>query len=232
MRTEAERRSGVRLYVAACLVAASFVLARIVDVGGFLQPVWKAAGIAMLGLFALRSGARLAGAGLLASSVGDYVLDLEAPQWTGGMAAFGAAHLVYGLAFLNHVRARGRGPFGPFLACLSVILSLGMFIWFLPGMKSLLIPGLLYHAVITAMVALALLSKTPRAARLGAVLFLASDAVIALELYKGLGPFGPLNWLLYAPAQMLIAWGLVVARKPFNAALSPEAVAAESRHGA
>ena len=201
------------LFWIGCAVAASFVVARFLEIDGFAQPVWKAAGIALLGVFAVRMGARLAGAGLLASSVGDFVLDIEPPVWMAGMAAFGVAHILYGLAFLDHVRRHGRGAFGPFFACLGVILSVGMLIWFMPGMDALLIPGLVYHAVITAMVVLALLSKAPWAARAGAVLFLASDAVIALELYKGLGPFGALNWTLYAPAQMLIAWGLVAARQ-------------------
>lgn len=195
------------------VVAASFLAARDAEIGGLLAPAWKAAGIALLGAYALSNGARLAGAGLLFSAVGDFVLDLSPPIWTGGMAAFGAAHVCYALAFLDILRAQGRSAFGPFFAGLAVVLSIGTLIWFLPGMDALLAPGLLYHAVITAMVALALLSRAPFAARAGAVLFLVSDAVIALELYRGLGPFGALNWMFYAPAQMLIAAGFVATRK-------------------
>jgi uncharacterized membrane protein YhhN len=199
---------GFPIFLTGVLVAASFLIARFVEIPQPIGPFWKAAGIALLGVFALSRGARLAAFGLLASSVGDFVLDLDPPIWIGGMAAFGIAHIFYALAFLENLRTQGRAAFGPFFAALSVILSVGMFIWLLPGMEALFAPGLVYHAVITVMVALALLSRAPLAARAGALLFLASDAVIALELYKGLGPFGPLNWLLYAPAQMLIAWGL------------------------
>lgn len=209
---------GFPIFAAGVFVAATFIVARFVEVPQPIGPFWKAAGIALLGIFALSRGARLAAYGLFASSVGDFVLDLDPPIWIGGMAAFGIAHLFYSVAFLESVRTRGRAAFGPFLAALSVILSVGMFIWLLPGMDALLAPGLVYHAVITTMVALALLSKAPVAARAGAVLFLASDAVIALELYRGLGPFGPLNWLLYAPAQMLIAWGLAADERSAAAA--------------
>lgn len=201
------------LFWAACALAASFVIARFVETPQPFGPIWKAAGIALLGIYALRMGAQLAGVGLLASSVGDFVLDLSPPHWTLGMAAFGLAHICYALAFLNHLRDHGRSRFGPFFAVLSVVLSVGMLVWLLSGMRSLLAPGILYHAVITVMVAFALLSSTPLSARAGAALFLLSDAVIALELYRGLGPFGPLNWLLYAPAQMLIAYGLTAANR-------------------
>ena len=201
------------LFAAACLVAASFLIARCIEIGGLAQPIWKAAGIALLGAFAFQRGAPLAGTGLVASAVGDFVLDLNPPFWLGGMTAFAAAHVFYAVAFYGILQAKGRSAFGPFMATLAVIVSFGMLIWTLPGMKSLLAPGIAYHAIITLMVALALLSNAPAPGRAGAVLFLVSDAVIALELYKGLGPFGPLNWLLYAPAQALIAWGFAGAAK-------------------
>lgn len=199
---------GRGLFAAGVLVAASFLIARFIEIPQPIGAVWKAAGIALLGLFALTNGARLLAAGLFASAAGDFVLELDPPIWTGGMAAFGVAHVFYALAFIEHLRAQGRAGFGPLFAGVAVIFSVGSLAWFLPGMEALLVPGLLYHLIITAMVGFALLSRAPLTARAGAVLFLASDAVIALELYKGFGPFGPLNWLLYAPAQMLIAWGL------------------------
>lgn len=213
----------VMLFWVGCVLAASFVIARLVEPPQPVGPIWKASGIAFLGAYALARGATLAGFGLFASALGDFILDLDPPIWISGMAAFGLAHMLYGLAFIQHLRATGRSSFGPFMAALSVILSVGAVFLFLSEMNALLVPGLLYHAVLTAMVALALLSRAPLAARVGAVLFLISDAVIALELYRGLGPFGPLNWLLYAPAQMLIAWGLsrpqVIARQPHRSNL-------------
>lgn len=211
---------GYSVFVSGIVLAATFVIARLIEVPQPLGPTWKAAGIALLGAYALSSGARMAALGLFASSMGDFVLELEPPIWIGGMAAFGLAHLFYALAFLQRLRSEGRAAVGPFLATLSIIISAGMLVWFLPGMRDLLAPGLGYHAVITLMVALALLSRAPLAARVGAVLFLLSDAVIALELYKGFGPFGPLNWLLYAPAQALIAWGLSMPHRPVAAARS------------
>ena len=193
---------------AGCALAASFLVARFVETPQPIGALWKASGIVLLGVFAFASGARLAASGLFASAVGDFVLELDPPIWIGGMAAFGVAHVFYALAFIDRLRTDGRAPFGPLAAGVAVIFSVGSLAWFLPGMNALLMPGIAYHLVITAMVGFALLSRAPLSARAGAVLFLASDAVLALELYKELGPFGPLNWLLYAPAQMLIAWGL------------------------
>lgn len=209
----AEEREGVKaktpkLFWAACALAASFLVARFVETPQPIGAIWKASGIALLGVFALTRGARLAAFGLFVSAAGDFFLELDPPIWIGGMAAFGVAHVFYALAFIDRLYTDGRAPFGPLAAGVAVIFSVGSLAWFLPGMDALLVPGLAYHLIITAMVGFALLSRASLAARAGAVVFLASDAVIALELYKGFGPFGPLNWLLYAPAQMLIAWGL------------------------
>lgn len=205
--------SGRGLFISGGLVASAFLIARFVDVPQPIGALWKAAGIFLLGLYAVSQGARLAALGLFASAVGDFVLELDPPIWTAGMAAFGLAHIFYALAFVDRLHAEGRAPFGPLAAGVAVVFSIGSLAWFLPGMDALLVPGLAYHLIITAMVGFALLSRAPLAARAGAVLFLLSDAVIALELYKHLGPFGPLNWLLYAPAQVLIALGLARPRR-------------------
>jgi uncharacterized membrane protein YhhN len=80
--------------------------------------------------------------------------------------------------------------------------------WFLPGMGDLLIPGLAYQLIITAMVATAFVVKAPMLARLGAVIFMISDTLIALGLFTDLkAPVGSV-WITYAGAQIMIAWGM------------------------
>lgn len=196
------------LFIVGVAIAASYLLAHVVDSPQWIAPIWKAAGIVLLGLYASSQGARLAAAGLFASAIGDIVLALEPPLWIAGMAAFGVAHVLYALAFLGVLRSAGFTKRNVILAAAGFIGSIGLFVWLRPGMDAYLVPGAGYHAIITAMMMLALLSRAHIAARAGAVLFVLSDFVIALYLYKAYGPFGPLNWLLYASAQALIAWGL------------------------
>lgn len=199
-----------RLFPVGALLAASFIGAPFIEAPRLFEALWKASGIFVLGGFAFSRGARLAGAGLAASSVGDFALHLEPTPWTAGMAAFALAHGFYFAAFARRFQASVRGWI---FATLTVGASLCALFWFLPDMGGLRVAGGAYHGVISIMVAAALVSDAPRAARIGAVLFLASDVVIALELFKGLGPFGALNWILYAPAQILIAFGLSSARR-------------------
>ena len=196
------------LFIVGVAIAASYLLAQVVDPPQSIAPVWKAAGIVLLGVYASSQGARLAAAGLFASAIGDIVLALEPPLWVAGMAAFGVAHVFYALAFLGLLRKAGLTTRNVMLAVAAFISSIGLFVWLRPDMGAYLMPGAGYHAIITAMMVLALLSRAHIAARAGAVLFVLSDFVIALYLYKAYGPFGQLNWLLYASAQALITWGL------------------------
>ena len=196
------------LFFAGVAIAASYLLAQIIDPPQGIAPIWKAAGIILLGCYAARQGARLTAAGLFASAIGDIVLALEPPLWIAGMAAFGVAHIFYTLAFLVIIRTTGFTTRNIILAGAALVSSIALFIWLRPGMDAYLAPGASYHAIITAMMICALLSRAHGAARAGAFLFVLSDVVIALSLYKDYGPFGPLNWLLYGSAQALIAWGL------------------------
>ena len=196
------------LFFVGIAIAATYLLAPVIDPPQWIAPIWKAAGIVLLGVYAYGQGARLAAAGLFASAIGDIVLALEPPLWIAGMAAFGAAHVFYTFVFLSILRHAGFKAHNVMLAAAGFSSSIALFVWLQPDMGAYLAPGAGYHVIITAMMVFALLSCAHIAARAGAVLFVLSDFVIALYLYKGYGPFGPLNWLLYASAQALIAWGL------------------------
>lgn len=202
----------ILIYFAGALLAASYLFAASSGAPDWLVPAWKASGIVLFGVFALANRARLAAAGLFASAAGDVALALSPPQWTAGMAAFGIAHLFYAAAFVNRLSTDGRARFGGPLAVAWVIVAAALYVWFRPDMGELLAPGTGYHAIISVMMALALFSAAPPLARLGAVVFVMSDAVIALGLYKGLGPFGPTVWILYAAAQGMIALGFAARR--------------------
>lgn len=193
-------------------VALSYLAAPLVAAPVCLEAAWKAAGILLFAAYALRRGAFLAGLALALSAAGDVMLALAPPRWTAGMAAFGLAHLFYLAVFARAVRRDGvdRSMAAP--ALIAAAVSAGMAIWFAPDMGALTGPGLAYQAVITAMVMAALASPAPRLAKAGAALFMLSDALIALELYKDVRPPPGAVWLSYAAAQMMLAKGLAEMR--------------------
>jgi len=167
--------------------------------------VWKAAGIVLLGLYALSQRAWLAGAALLFCAAGDVLLELV---FVAGMGAFAVGHIFYVLAFLEWGRILGPNKRDFPITVLVVIVSLGLLGWLLPGMGDLLIPALIYQAIITTMVATAFVVKAPMLARLGAVIFMISDTLIAAEKFAGVDVFPGAVWITYAGAQIMMAWGM------------------------
>jgi uncharacterized membrane protein YhhN len=190
------------------LICATYLATIIIDPPAIVEAPWKAAGILLFAAYAFIRGARLAGAGLVFSAAGDAALALDPPVFVAGMAFFGVAHILYLLAFWGFIRREGIDRAGALLALLLLPISLALFIWFAPGMGDLTISGAIYHAIITAMVAAALLSKAPLIARAGAVLFMVSDGLIALGLYKDIVVVPGSIWVAYSSAQLMLAKGL------------------------
>lgn len=190
------------------IVALTFLFARLVEFPGLLEPIWKSAGIILLGLSAALSGAWLAAAALFASSAGDFFLELQPPLLIAGMASFAIAHLFYIAAFTARIRASGIGQANWPAAAAIILISATLFFWFRPDMGELLAPGAAYHVVLTTMVLLALIAPVTAMSRIGAVAFLLSDMLIALGLYKHMGPFPIAIWATYAAAQSMLARGL------------------------
>lgn len=185
--------------------------------------VWKAAGIVLLGLYALSQRAWLAGAALLFCAAGDVLLELV---FVAGMGAFAVGHIFYVLAFLEWGRILGPNKRDFPITVLVVIVSLGLLGWLLPGMGDLLIPALIYQAIITTMVATAFVVKAPMLARLGAVIFMISDTLIAAEKFAGVDVFPGAVWITYAGAQIMMAWGMSRVAPYRDRALREKAAAA------
>ncbi len=171
------------------------------------QPIWKAAGIVLLGLYALSRRAQLAGFGLLFSATGDVLLELDG-LFVFGMAAFGIAHVFYSICFANLIRRDGPNLAGGSFAVAVLAVSIVLAVWLAPGMEGLMAPALVYQLIISAMVMLALLSKAPLLARIGAVTFMLSDTLIAVGMFRDVEIVAGSVWITYAVAQIMLAWGL------------------------
>lgn len=193
------------LFLAGATIALSHLANEWVSLAPHGGLVWKAAGIVLLGLHALSQRAWLAGAALLFCAAGDVLLELV---FVAGMGAFAVGHIFYVLAFLEWGRILGPNKRDFPIAVLVVIVSLGLLGWLLPGMGDLLIPALIYQAIITTMVATAFVVKAPMLARLGAVIFMISDTLIAAEKFAGVDVFPGAVWITYAGAQIMMAWGM------------------------
>lgn len=193
------------IFLAGAVIALSHLANEWVNLAHPAGLVWKAAGIVLLGLYALSARAWLAGAALLFCAAGDVLLELV---FVAGMAAFAVGHLFYIACFLEWGRVLGPNKRDYPMAVLVVLISLGLMAWFAPGMGELLIPGLLYQVIITTMVAIAFIVKAPMLARLGAVIFMLSDTLIAVEKFGGLAVIPGSVWITYATAQIMMAWGM------------------------
>jgi uncharacterized membrane protein YhhN len=194
------------LFYLGALVALSHVANELVKLAPPWGLAWKAGGIVLLGLYALSQRAWIAGLGLLLSAAGDVLLELDG-LFVGGMAAFGLAHVCYALVFIGFIRRDGLNKSAWPFAAFVLVVSAALGVWLAPGMAELTAPALAYQAIISAMVTLAMLSKAPPVARLGAVIFMLSDTLIAVGMFRGIEVVPGAVWITYAAAQIMLTIG-------------------------
>lgn len=197
------------LFLAGALLAASHIANEWVQLGLPLGPVWKCSGIVVLGLYALSQRAILVGLGLLLSAVGDVLLELDG-LFVGGMAAFGLAHVCYTAAFVTIIRRDGLNKSGWPAAVAILAATVALAIWFAPGQAEmgLTIPATAYSIIISIMVISAVMSKAPFMAKLGALIFMISDTLIAIGMFAQQPVPAGSVWITYAAAQIMLAWSL------------------------
>jgi uncharacterized membrane protein YhhN len=150
-------------------------------------------------------------AAFLLSSFGDYFLALEDDEknFPRGLGSFLLAHVFYLIVLVPHATM----PQGPYLAgiALLVALSAGTLAWLWPVLGKLRLPVLAYMAVISAM-AIAAFSVPLPWLGVGALLFVFSDAVIAVSKFRYPVPSrGVIVWTTYYAGQALIALSLLAA---------------------
>ena len=172
----------------------------------------KTASVAALALAALGAGAPTAiTLGLALGALGDFLLSRPGTRaFLAGMAAFAAGHLAYAVAFVS------AGASVPGLAWLGALGALGSWalLWLAPRAGTLAWPVRGYVLVILIMAALAAGLPGHPLARAGAAAFVASDLILALELF--VLPEGGAKrraqrglWTLYWAGQAAILWGMM-----------------------
>lgn len=203
------------IYVAA---ASAFLVVMAMDMVGIGRTVLKAIPVSTLMVLVLRDMrgfARICLIGALLGSVcGDILLDLPyANLFIFGLVAFLVAHLFYTVLFFWY--AKSPDGFAKVMMA-GLVLFAGVMIWIFRGIAPALYgPVVLYIVVIITMSIGALL--VPAENRLlfwGALLFIASDVVLALNKFLVAVPYGRvINISLYFIAQFMIimaAWAIWV----------------------
>ncbi len=156
--------------------------------------------------------------GMACSFLGDLIMArvLPLPKYVVfGMAAFGAAHILYIIGYLAAARTLGLAPVGAWAGGAAVGLLLAPLLWWglvrNPRADPMLNYGSLGYSMLLggmAGVALGLAVQEIRFAlpAAGAFLFLASDLILGMELlrHKVWFPVGDAVWTLYILGQAMI----------------------------
>ncbi|RWR46994.1 lysoplasmalogenase [Sinirhodobacter ferrireducens] len=198
------------LFLIAAALAALYLLRFAAAMESWPKTVTKTLSVLLLAVIALRAGAPvLLSLGLMLGALGDFCLSRPGRgMFLAGMAGFAAGHLAYLALFL--VLGAGAPPLLPTLALL--LGAAAAVLWIAPRAEGMVVPVRGYIVVIAAMALAALgLSGAPRLV-LGALVFVASDFVLALQRFvlapgRGAQAAAYLVWALYWPAQVLILAG-------------------------
>ncbi len=172
--------------------------------------------------FALAGAEPLLLIALAAAAAGDWFLAFDKKQLVPlGILSFLIAQLAYLFVFLAlAMLALDAAPLWPRYAALALICAttLGFLVWMAPKLGWMALGVVPYSIAITAMACMAFwLPWAGWPAMLGAVSFLVSDFVLAVELFRlpADAPVrritAPVVWWSYAAAQMLIVAGVVLA---------------------
>jgi uncharacterized membrane protein YhhN len=210
------RRSRL-LFAVSAAASLTFLLARPLTAGDW-PVICKFLSILLLAVLGSRVDGLLGGA-LALSSLGDFLLgvrrlgslDAESLSLL-GLGSFLIAHLVYIALFRKYrVLVWWKPGWARVSGVLAILVPLGSVLRILQhSLGSMLIPVVVYSLVLSGMGISAMLADlgTPLAA-LGALLFIASDTMIAISKFLGSFPGNePLIWITYYSAQFLILLGV------------------------
>ena len=208
-----ERRLVWLSAIAAVLYAAAFLHRS----PSALRTVVKTAAVGALAVIAyLADVPWLLAAGLALSAVGDAFLAGDPDRWLpAGLGAFLLAHLLYIWFFLETglgLASFAASPVRLAGAVAVFVLAAGMLAWLWRSLGAMRRAVSVYVGAIAVMVAASFTLPAPLwPAALGAVLFMLSDAVLSVELFKGLKSRVAAHavWALYYLGQFAIGWAFV-----------------------
>ena len=158
----------------------------------------------------VRRDALVLGLGLAFSTAGDVLLDLDPGLFVFGLGAFLLAHVTYISLFVRNRAPGVRLDPGRLAAVVAVVAaSATLSAWIVPSVGELAVPVVVYIFAITAMVVAAILARFSRWwVAAGAVLFLISDSLLAINRFKTPVPLRDvLVWSTYYLGQCGIAVG-------------------------
>jgi uncharacterized membrane protein YhhN len=163
-----------------------------------------------IGVTGKRHDAGVLALGLAFSTAGDILLDVDPRFFVFGLGAFLLAHLTYICLFArNRAAAIRLDP--PLLAAITLIVAFSATLsaWIVPSVGDLAVPVVFYICAITAMVCAAILGRFKRPwVAVGAILFLISDSLLAIDKFKTPVPLRDyLVWTTYYLGQCGIALG-------------------------
>lgn len=205
-----------RLWGAAWVCALLYGLVLVERPPGFLRTLVKTVATGALAVLAyLEGGGPWLALALALCAIGDAFLAGDPKRWLPfGLAAFLAGHLVYVLLFW-----RERGPAGTafwVVAPLILLAAVSMLAMLWRSLGPLKAAVVLYVLAIVAMVGSSLLLPGLRwPATIGALAFMASDAILSFDLFKGAKLAGSPRltawavWFLYFGGQAMITWGML-----------------------
>jgi uncharacterized membrane protein YhhN len=155
------------------------------------SPEIKGCAVGALALLALqfrgeKRDAVLLAVGLAFSTAGDVLLDLDPQLFVFGLGAFLMAHLTY-IALFARNRTQPFRPSPSRWAAVALVVAYAATLssWIVPSVGPLAVPVVFYICAITTMVSTAILADfRERWVAIGAVLFLISDSVLAINKFK------------------------------------------------
>ena len=181
-----------------------------------LRPFIKAAMAILLAVYCLQVPnvpLYIMAAGFALSAFGDFFLDLRGEKWfLPGLISFFIAHVAFAVYLFPHAATLSMYTGYEWgMSAGLIAATLGFYLWLKPALPSdMKIPVAAYSVVITIMGIAALTTTLPSLlVPIGAILFIASDVVLAVERFKFKFPLDKqINWALYASGQILLAVGV------------------------
>ncbi len=204
--------------LALALVAGLSYFAILPRPAGHVRAIWKTLPVALLAFYAfLMEAPALLVLALVLSALGDAFLAYEGEKnFIGGLSSFLLAHIAYGALFftIGDLGSVASETWRLVAAIISVVLAVALIVYlWRPAAR--LAPAVLAYATAIAAMAVLSLGVPPVAVFLGAALFLSSDAVLAIEVFKmetthpWRRPAALYVWASYFAAQLVLTLALV-----------------------